>query len=243
MEIQGLLTRPQEDQALLIEAINDKLASFAPPARAAWALAHLPGTHVLSSSFGIQAAVMLHMMTRARPDIPVVLVDTGYLFPETYRFIDALTERLSLNLHITRAALSPAWQEVKYGQLWEKGAEGIRTYNRMNKVEPMERALTDLGTQTWFSGLRRVQSQSRARRRIVELQGDRLRVHPIVDWTNRDVHRYLTAHDLPYHPLWEEGYVSVGDTHTTAPLGAGMTEEETRFGGVLRECGLHPEAP
>ena len=76
------------------------------------------GNHVLSSSFGAQAAVSLHLATQVYPDIPVVLVDTGYLFPETYRFVDELTERLKLNLKIYRSELSPAWQEARFGQRW-----------------------------------------------------------------------------------------------------------------------------
>lgn len=207
--------------------------------RIAWGLDHAPGAHVLSSSFGIQSAVLLHMVTRAEPSIPVILVDTGYLFPETYRFIDEMTERLQLNLHVTRTETSPAWFEVRHGPLWEQGAEGMRAYNKIAKVEPMERALARLGAGTWFSGLRRVQSESRKDRQIVEEKDGRTRIHPILDWTNRDVHAYLKAHDLPYHPLWEEGYVSVGDTHTTKPLEAGMAEEHTRFDGHFRECGLH----
>lgn len=78
---------------------------------------------MLTSSFGAQAAVCLHMVTRQRPDIPVILVDTGYLFPETYRYIDDLTQRLDLNLQVYRAALSPAWQEARYGRLWEQDVE------------------------------------------------------------------------------------------------------------------------
>jgi phosphoadenosine phosphosulfate reductase len=73
---------------------------------------------------------------------------------------------------------------------------------------------------------------------LVEQNG-RIKVHPIIDWTDRNVGRYLAEHDLPYHPLWEQGYVSIGDVHTTRPLGEGMTEEETRFFGLKRECGLH----
>ena len=69
----------------------------------------------------------------------------------------------------------------------------------------------------------------------------RYKVHPIIDWSNKDVHQYLTKHNLPYHPLWDEGYVSVGDVHSTRPLTLGMTEEDTRFGGGQRECGLHTD--
>lgn len=242
MSYQSLLTLPAAGRQLILGEVNDWLRAKSAEARVDWALGHLPAAHVLSSSFVVQAAVMLHLMTRARPDIPVVLIDTGYLFPETYRFIDELCGRLRLNLHVSRADISPAWQEVKYGKLWDKGADGIRTYNQMNKVEPMAKALKELDAKTWFSGVRRAQAKSRETRNFVEIQDDRLRVHPIVDWSNRAVHRYLTKHQLPYHPLWEQGYVSVGDTHTTAPLSAGMAEEDTRFRSLLRECGLHPEA-
>ena len=101
---------------------------------------------------------MLHLVTSQQPDIPVVLTDTGYLFPETYQFIEQMTERLSLNLKVYKAELSPAWQEAKFGKLWEQGEEGIKQYNQLNKVEPMTRALNELDAGTWFSGLRRDQS-------------------------------------------------------------------------------------
>ena len=84
-------------------------------------------------------------VTRIRPDIPVILIDTGYLFPETYRFIDQLTDQLKLNLQVFRAEQSPARQEARYGKLWEQGVEGIEKYNQINKVEPMNRALETLG--------------------------------------------------------------------------------------------------
>lgn len=223
-------------------AANQWLEEQDAATRIAWALENLPRDHVLSSSFGIQAAVMLHMMTRHQPDMPVLFFDTGYLFPETYRFVDDMTERLSLNLQVFRAEMSPAWQEARFGQLWEQGEEGLKEYNRMNKVEPMQRAMNQFSAGTWYSGLRRVQAETRADRKILEFQHGRVKFHPIVDWTNRDVHMYLKEHDLPYHPLWEEGYVSVGDTHTTRKLELGMTEAETRFNGMSRECGLHVDA-
>jgi len=223
-------------------AANNWLEEQSAEVRIAWALKNLPRDHVVSSSFGIQSAVMLHLMTKAQPDIPVLLFDTGYLFPETYQFIDQLTERLKLNLKVFRADMTPAWQEARFGKMWEQGEDGIKKYNTINKVEPMQRAMSQVGAGTWYSGLRRVQSDTRAERKILEFQHGRVKFHPIVDWTNRDVHFYLKDHDLPYHPLWDQGYVSVGDTHTTSKLEDGMREQDTRFGGQLRECGLHVEA-
>ncbi len=222
-----------------LDRVNRKLEGLSTEQRVEWALHYLPGNHVLTSSFGIQSALMLHLVTRIQPDIPVVLVDTGYLFPETYDFIDQLADRLGLNLQVFRPQQSPAWQERRYGRLWEQGLSGIERYNRINKVEPLQHALKSHNVGTWFAGLRRQQSESRAELPVVRLQEGRFKIHPIIDWHNRDVHRYLQKHGLPYHPLWEKGYVSVGDSHTSRPLELGMREEETRFFGLKRECGIH----
>ncbi len=226
-------------QADFIRTANDRLIGMEAGERVAWVLDKLPGVHLLSSSFGVQAAVMLHLVTGIRPRIPVAFVDTGYLFPETYRFVDELTKRLDLNLHVYRATLSPAWLEARHGRLWEHGMAGIEHYNRINKVEPMRRALRELDAGTWFAGLRREQSSSRGGLPVLMKKDGRFKVHPIIDWSERDVYRYLKRHRLPYHPLWEQGYVSVGDVHTTRPLTPGMPAEETRFFGLKRECGLH----
>src|SRR5581483_3991434 len=198
-----------------------------------------PGEHALSSSFGAQAAAILHLVTRARRDIPVILVDTGYLFPETYRYADTLTQDLGLNLKVYRPALGIAWMEARFGRLWEQGLEGLERYNRLRKVEPMQRALSELGARTWIAGIRRSQSESRRRIDFLELRDERWKFHPVADWSNRDVWNYLQRHNLPSHPLWERGYVSIGDIHTTRPWEPGMREEDTRFFGLKRECGLH----
>ena len=222
-----------------LEETNRFLSGLSADARVAWAIENTPGLHVVTSSFGVQAAVMLHLATQQVPGIPVVVVDTGYLFPETYQFMDALTSRLSLNLVVCRAELSPAWQEARYGKQWEQGIDGIKAYNHRNKVAPLDTKFDELGVTTWFTGLRREQASSRAETPFIDVAAGRIKVQPIADWTKQDVHRYLEQHSLPYHPLFEQGYVSIGDTHSTRPLTLGMTEEETRFGGLVRECGLH----
>lgn len=224
-----------------LDALNARLEQASAEERVAWALAHGPGQAALSSSFGAQSAVALHMLSRQRPDIPVILVDTGYLFPETYRFADALTERLQLNLKVFRPLVSRAWMEARHGRLWEQGVVGIEQYNNLRKVEPMRRALDELQVGTWFTGLRRQQSTSRAQTPIVQRRGERYKISPIADWTDRDVWQYLKRHELPYHPLWEQGYVSIGDFHTTRRWEPGMREEDTRFFGLKRECGIHED--
>jgi phosphoadenosine phosphosulfate reductase len=235
-------TAEKDTRAVDPAAADRGLSGVTAPERIAWAAEQFGPSLVLSTSFGAQAAVMLHLATRALPDIPVVFVDTGYLFPETHQFAEALTKRLRINLKVYRAAESPASMEARLGRLWEKGAEGLESYNQIRKVEPMHRALSDLGARAWLAGLRRSQSGTRGNLPVVGAQDGRIKILPIVDWTDRDIHRYLTENDLPYHPLWEKGYVSIGDTHTTRPLTADMTAEETRFFGIKRECGIHDSA-
>jgi phosphoadenosine phosphosulfate reductase len=220
---------------------DSQLARLDAGARVEQALTQLPGNYALSSSFGAQSAVMLHLVNERAPGIPVILIDTGYLFPETYQFIDQLSSRLKLNLKVYRAETSPGWQEARYGKLWEQGVAGLDRYHQINKIEPMQRALGELEIGTWFAGLRRSQASSRSDTPFLSWRQGRAKVHPIADWSDRDVFAYLSKHRLPYHPLWARGYVSIGDVHSTTPLGSGMREEDTRFGGIKRECGLHTE--
>jgi phosphoadenosine phosphosulfate reductase len=207
--------------------------------RIKWAAETFGEGLVMTTSFGIQAAVMLHLATQIQPNIPVIFIDTGYLFPETYRFARDLTQRLNLNLKKYVPASTAAEQEALFGKEWENGVDGLKRYNHINKVEPMDRAVRELKATAWIAGLRRSQSSTRENVKIVQQQNKISKIHPIADWDNRKVHQYLTKHDLPYHPLWEQGYVSVGDWHSTTKLLDGMREEDTRFGGLKRECGLH----
>lgn len=224
-----------------LSELNRWLGTRTATQRVEWALANLAGEHALSSSFGAQAAVSLHLATRVRADLPVILVDTGYLFPETYRFVDDLTERLALNLKVYRPQIGIAWMEARMGRLWEDGIDGLTRYNRLRKVEPMQRALRELGVRTWIAGLRRSQSASRAGIDVLELRDGRWKLHPLADWSDRDVWQYLQQHDLPYHPLWHQGFVSIGDVHTTRRREPGMNDDDTRFFGLKRECGLHED--
>ena len=221
------------------QRINEWLASIDAAARVRWALANLPGPFAMTSSFGAQAAVSLHLVTQVDPDIPVILIDTGYLFPETYQFIEQLTKQLSLNIQRFASPQSVAEFEAQHGKLWEQGRNGLDQYLELRKVEPMRRALKTLGTQTWFAGLRRSQAASRAALSALEVRDGRFKVHPIFDWSDRDVYLYLKAHGLSYHPLWDQGYVSIGDWHSTKALHEVETAEELRFAGLKRECGIH----
>lgn len=230
-----------EQVQLDLEAVNRQLADATAIQIIDWATETFAEGLVMSTSFGIQSAVMLHMVTRVVPDIPVIWVDTGYLPAETYLFAEELTERLKLNLKVYQSSLSPARMEALYGRLWEQNdVEALNRYNLWRKVEPMQRALKELKAKAWLAGLRRDQTDHRKTLQIVDQQGKQHKVLPILSWNSRDIYKYLTANDLPYHPLFDQGYVSVGDWHSSRPLSADdENERDTRFGGLKQECGLH----
>lgn len=197
---------------------------------------------VASTSFGLQSAVMLHLIAEHAPEIPVIFVDTGYLFPETYRYADELVERLGTDLRVYQPTMTAARMEALHGRLWEKGGEEGELYGTLTKIEPMSRALGELGAEVWMSGVRRSHSRTRVDRPMVEVQNRTLKAYPILDWADAQVDAYMHEHGLPAHPLAAEGYVTMGDWHSTQPAAPGQDAEATRFNGEKFECGLHLES-
>ncbi len=195
---------------------------------------------ILSTSFGSQSALMLHLITSVLPNIKVVFIDTGYLFKETYKFSDELSKRLNLNLHIYSPSISCARFESLEGRVWENGIEGHKRYNKIFKIDPMEKALKELNVSCWISGIRKEQTKNRDSLKIIEKYSNSIdKIHPILDWTTKDVHEYLVKHNLPYHPLYELGYKSIGDIHSTRRIELGENDRDGRFVNGIQECGLH----
>ncbi len=198
------------------------------------------GDHlVATTSFGLQSAVMLHLIHEHAPRIPVVFIDTGFLFPETYRYAEELISRFrNLDLRVYQPTVSAARMQALWGNLWEGSREDQDRYAMLTKIEPMNRALKETGADVWLSGLRRSQSKTRVDRPFVERQKKTLKAYPILDWADAQVDLYYHQHDLPKHPLASQGYVTMGDWHSTRPLEDGNAES-TRFNGQKYECGLH----
>ncbi len=225
-----------------IEKVNEAFQGMSAPDRIKWLHAEFGARLVLSSSFGLQAAIMLHLVSEHAPEIPVVWLDTGYLFPETYQYAEELIKKLGVTVKVYQPKVSAARQEALYGKLWEQGEEGNTRYGLINKVEPMNRALQELGTDIWMSGLRRSQSSTRVDRQFAEQQKQTLKVYPILDWSDSQVAAYFYDHNLIKHPLAADGYATMGDWHSTKPLEKDTTAEQSRFGGSKYECGLHLES-
>jgi phosphoadenosine phosphosulfate reductase len=227
-----------------LDEVNETLEGAEPDEIVRWAMRTFGRGLIMSSSFGAQAALMLHLVTRDAPDVPIVFLDTGYLFPETYQFADELTRTLKLNLKVYAPRMTAARQEALYGRLWDGSDEDLARYQQMNKIEPMDRALRELGATAWIAGLRRDQTEYRSQLRVVEEQDGVFKIHPILGWTKSDVRAYMQAHDLPYHPLYPYGYRSIGDVHSTTPTTLEQDERDGRQLGEKRECGIHlPRTP
>ncbi len=225
----------------LTGSMEAEFAGLSPQELLHWSSGEFADGLAMSTSFGIQSAVTLHLATRINPDLKVIWVDTGYLPEETYAYATTLTRMMSLNLHIYESPLSPAEMEAQHGRLWEsKNVEDLDLYDQIRKVEPMQRALEELKVRGWISGLRAHQTEHRKHLPPVKRIGKRYRIYPILKWTNRDAYHYMKKHRLPQHPLFAKGYVTVGDAHSSRPLTADdIDERDTRFGGMKQECGLH----
>ena len=198
--------------------------------------AAFPGQVALISSFGADAAVLLHMAATIDRAFPVLMLETGMLFPETLAYQRALADRLGLtgirNLHPDTADLA---QRDPDGSLHRRAADaccGLR------KIRPLQKALT--GFAVTVSGRKRFQTGSRAALEVFEADEGRLRVNPLAGWSAQELRDYMSVHALPLHPLVGQGYPSIGCAPCTTPVGRGEDPRAGRWRGTDKtECGIH----
>ena len=201
-----------------------------------WAAKALePGRLIVSTAFGPSGMVSLHVLSEVAPDVPVVFIDTLYHFKETLEHAELARRHYGLDLRVYRPAETREDFEREHGErLWERDLE---RFHYLTKVEPMERALE--GVQGWITGRRRDQSEARSQMPIVEV-GERVKINPVAAWGRGDVWRFILDHDVPYNPLHDQGYASIGDEPLTTPIHMGEDERAGRWRGQARtECGLH----
>jgi phosphoadenosine phosphosulfate reductase len=227
------------------EAARALLETLDAPARLRWAADTFGEGLALTTSFGIQSAVLLHMVSElgeVAPGrrVPVIWVDTGYLPPETYLYVEDLCALLCLDLRVVQPELSPARMEALHGRLWESGKlADLQLYNQLRKVEPLDRALQDLQVRCWASGVRGRQTDHRRTMTVLDPVRGAWSLRPLLAWTSRDVFYYMQEHGLPQHPLFDQGYSTVGDWHSSGPDDGDISGRATRFGGLKQECGIH----
>jgi phosphoadenosine phosphosulfate reductase len=207
-----------------------------------WALHRFDRQIAMASGFGPEGMVLIDMAARLRPDIRVFTLDTGVLFPETYELMKKIEHRYGIEIERVKPALSIEEQEREHGAaLW------LRTPDRccyMRKIEPLRAKLSTLTA--WIAAIRRDQTPDRAQAQKIEwdTKFGLVKINPLCDWTSDMVWDYIRENEIPYNPLHDEGYPSIGCAPCTRPVAIGEDPRAGRWAGFAKtECGLHQRVP
>lgn len=204
-----------------------------------WAYEHYGEEIVYACSFGIEGIVLIDLISKVKPNAKIVFLDTDVHFKETYETIERVKEKYpQLRIDMKKPALTLEQQAEQYGDaLWERDPNQCCN---IRKLVPLNETLS--GAKAWVSGLRREQSETRAHVKFVNLDQrfKSIKVCPLIYWTWKDVWRYVSKHELPYNPLHDKGYPSIGCETCTKPA---FTMDDLRSGrwsgSGKTECGLH----
>lgn len=188
------------------------------------------GQVLVTSSFGTTSAVLLHIVSRIRPECPVYFIDTGYHFPETLEYKGRISQLLSLNV----VDLKPDPSRHSTTEIHKMWQHHSKRCCHINKVIPLDRVKGRY--KVWMSGLMGHQTRFRDRLEFLEDRSDILKFHPLIDWDREQADEYMELYGLPRHPLEGKGYESIGCTHCTSP-GKGRKGRWKDTGKT--ECGLH----
>jgi len=204
----------------------------------AWGVEHFGTSLAIASSFGAEDVVLIDLAVRTCGRIRVFTLDTDFLFPETYALIDRIEARYGITVERCRSALTPLAQESQHGAaLWASRPD---LCCNLRKVEPLERKLHELGA--WVTGLRRDQAPTRASAKKIEWDArfGLVKLNPLADWTWQRVWQSIHDHGVPYNPLHDSGFPSIGCTHCTRAVAPGEDPRAGRWAGTTKtECGLH----
>jgi phosphoadenosine phosphosulfate reductase len=222
-----------------LEKLNESFEGRKPEEIIAWAVKEFSPRVAMTSSFGPESGVLLHMVSRIDPTVPVLFLETGYHFPETLEYRDRLAALFGL-----KQVVDLKGDPEKRRRLVEENAGVPYEKNpdmccQINKVEPLDQAIK--GYEAWMSGIRRHQTDFRKSIRIVEeYEGAIYKISPLANLTSRDAWWYLKEHNIPQHPLYEKGYLSIGCWPCTRPIQSGDDERSGRWAGKSKtECGIH----
>ncbi len=219
-----------------LKTLNTRFEQAQPAEIIRWVVETFRPAVALTSSFGADSAALIHMVLQVDPRIEIRTVDTGVLFPETYEFLEALKRQFRLNLVVTKSRLNVAqFLREHVGDV--PGTPGFCC--DQYKVEAMERALT--GLRGWITGVMRAEAPTRANTPIIQVLSNGItKVAPLATWNVKQIHAYMTAHELPYHPLWAQGYTSIGCWPCTQkPVDPNDPRSGRWAGQDKTECGIH----
>jgi len=231
-------------EELNLPELNAAFETTDPEKIVSWSAAQFGNDIVMSSSFGAESALLLHMATQVLPNIKVIFVDTGYLFPETHQFMEQLRSRLNLNVWTYRTKNDPIAYLRHAGEDNPGWRKDIDACCAVNKNEPFERALRELQPKAWLRGTRRDQAETRKDMQFIQWANryNCYSISPILNWKSRDIYGYLKKHDLPYHPMYERGFPSIGcnPLSCTQAIQIGEDARSGRWAGKGKvECGIN----
>jgi phosphoadenosine phosphosulfate reductase len=221
-----------------IEAIAVRLEASSPEEILRWAFDEFEDRVSIATGFGPEGAALIDLAVKINPRADIFFLDTSFLFPETYDLRRRLEDRYGIEIRASRSEITPEAQELSFGpKLWSTDPD---LCCRLRKLEPLREALS--GRAAWMTAIRRDQTEARASARAVEwdYQWKLVKVNPIVRWSKSDVWSYIRKNDVPYNPLHDQGYPSIGCTHCTRAVREGEDERAGRWAGFAKtECGLH----
>jgi len=207
-----------------------------------WAFKSFGNAVEVASGFGVEGMALIDIASRVNSNLRVFTIDTGFLFPETYQLIERVEKRYGISVERVRSTLTPEDQSEIYGPaLWSANPDQCCA---LRKVEPLKEKLA--GVRAWITAIRRDQTSHRAKARKVEWDQKFhvVKINPIVDWSSENVWEYVRAHDVPYNPLHDFNYPSIGCTHCTRAVRPGDDPRSGRWAGSQKtECGLHLAEP
>lgn len=206
-----------------------------------WAFVTFQEHVEIASGFGVEGMVLIDIASRLQPSLRVFTLDTDFLFPETYALMEKVEKRYGISIERLKPALTPEEQEVRLGaKLWSRNPDACCN---LRKIEPLRQKLS--GLSAWITSIRRDQTAVRAASRKVEWDSKfhLVKINPLADWTAKRIWQYVMEHNVPYNPLHDQNYPSIGCTHCTRAILPGEDPRAGRWAGFNKtECGLHGPA-
>jgi phosphoadenosine phosphosulfate reductase len=221
-----------------IATANRLLGDAAPQNILRWAVEQFHPRLTVATAFGAEGCCLIHMLAQIEPGVRIFNLETGYQFPETLQLRERLQERYRIEIELVRPELTVAEYEARHGGSLYRRRPDQCCHDR--KVVPLRRALA--GYEAWVSAIRHDQSAERARADVVQWDArfGLVKVNPLLTWTRRDVWAFVVAHDIPYNPLHDEGYASIGCRPCTRAVLEGENERAGRWAGTGKtECELN----
>ncbi|MGD8456166.1 MAG: phosphoadenylyl-sulfate reductase [Anaerolineales bacterium] len=224
-----------------INILSNKFRNIPPQQIIEWAVETFWPDVAMSSSFQTHSVPLLHMVSQIKPEMRILFLDTGFHFPETLEFKENLRKSWGLNIVDLHPKIERKEIESRFGKDLFQRDPDLCCF--IHKVEPLAEALR--GLRAWITGIRQGQTAQRAQASALQLHPNGLvKVNPLLPWTREEVWEYIKEHDLPLHPLYSQGYLSIGCAPCTQPVNSGEDERAGRWiGSNKTECGLHTVFP